>query len=66
MKAMLQRVSEHLPNVARRLEEHERETNDILRDHENRLRVMEQKVWKLFGAIALIAGLAPFIARMLP
>lgn len=66
MKQMLQRVSEHLPTVAKRLEEHERETNDILRDHENRLRVVEQKMWKLFGAIALIAGLAPFLARLMP
>lgn len=66
MKQMLQRVSDHLPTVARRLEEHERETNDILRDHENRLRIVEQKMWKLFGAIALIAGLAPFLARLLP
>jgi hypothetical protein len=66
MKVMLQRVSDNLPTVAKQLETHERETNKILQDHEHRIRTVEQKLWKMFGAIALIAGAAPFIARMLP
>jgi thymidylate synthase ThyX len=66
MKALLQKVSDHLPNVAEKLEEHERETANILTDHEHRLRLLESRVWKLFGALGLIAGAAPFIARMIP
>lgn len=66
MKVMLQRVSDHLPTVAKKLEQHEADTADILKDHENRIRAVEQKLWKMFGAIALIAGAAPFIARMMP
>ena len=66
MKRLLQRVSENLPTVARQLEEHERETNEILKDHETRLRLLEQKLWKVFGAIALVAGAAPFLARLMP
>lgn len=66
MKRLLQSVSDHLPTVAKRLEEHERETNEILKDHEARLRNVEQKLWKVFGAIAIIAGAAPFVARLLP
>jgi hypothetical protein len=66
MKRLLQRVSENLPNVAQKLEEHERETNEILKDHETRLRILEQKLWKVFGAIALVAGSAPFLARLMP
>jgi uncharacterized membrane-anchored protein YhcB (DUF1043 family) len=66
MKRLLQRVSEHLPTVAERLSEHEAETAAILKDHEDRLRQIESRLWKLFGALALIAGAAPFIARMLP
>jgi hypothetical protein len=65
MKVMLQRVSDHLPTVARQLETHERETHLILQDHENRLRQVEQRLWKVFGAIAIIAGAAPFIARLM-
>jgi len=65
MKVLLQRVSDHLPTVARQLQEHEKETDQILRDHENRIRAVEQKLWKMFGAIAIIAGAAPFIARLL-
>jgi uncharacterized membrane-anchored protein YhcB (DUF1043 family) len=65
MKRLLQKVSDQLPTVAQKLEIHERETGEILKDHENRLRQVEQRLWKVFGAIALIAGAAPFIARML-
>jgi biopolymer transport protein ExbB/TolQ len=66
MKALLQQVAAHLPNVAKKLEEHERETADILRDHESRLRGVEQRIWKAFGAIAVIAASAPFLARLMP
>jgi biopolymer transport protein ExbB/TolQ len=66
MKAMLQQVALHLPNVAAKLEQHERETADILKDHEGRLRAVEQRLWKVFGAIAIIAASAPFLARMMP
>lgn len=65
MKKLLLRLADHLPNVAEKLEEHERETGEILKDHENRLRSIESRLWKLFGALALIAGAAPFLARML-
>lgn len=66
MKRLLQRVSEHLPTVAQKLEAHEQETGEILKDHENRLREIESKMWKIFGAIALVAGAAPFLARLIP
>jgi archaellum component FlaC len=65
MKRLLQKVSDQLPNVAMRLEVHEKETHKILSDHENRLRQIESRLWKLFGALALIAGAAPFLARLL-
>jgi archaellum component FlaC len=65
MKRLLQKVSDQLPTVADKLAIHEKETGEILKDHENRLRSVEQRLWKVFGAIAIIAGAAPFIARML-
>ena len=65
MKRLLQKVSDQLPNVAMKLEVHERETHKILTDHENRLRQVEQRLWKIFGAIAIIAGAAPFLARLM-
>jgi hypothetical protein len=65
MKRLLQKVSDQLPNVAHKLEVHERETHKILTDHESRLRQVEQRLWKVFGAIALIAGAAPFVARLM-
>lgn len=66
MKELLQKVAQHLPTVAERLEEHERDTKKILDDHETRLRKVEANLWKVFGAIALIAGAAPFLARLMP
>ena len=66
MKRLLQHVSDQLPNVALKLEIHERETHKILTDHESRLRQVEQRLWKVFGALALIAGAAPFVARLMP
>jgi Mg2+ and Co2+ transporter CorA len=65
MKRLLLRLADHLPNVAEKLEIHEKETHQILTDHENRLRQVEQRLWKVFGAIAIIAGAAPFLARLL-
>ena len=64
MALLLQQVAGHLPNVAQKLEQHERETAEILKDHESRLRQVEQRLWKVFGAIALIAASAPFIANL--
>jgi transposase len=66
MKALLQQVAAHLPNVAQKLEEHERETSEILKDHESRLRQLEQRLWKVFGAIAVVAAASPFVVRLMP
>lgn len=66
MKELLQKVAQHLPTVAERLAQHEKDTNEILKDHEERIRTVEQRVWKVFGALALIAGAAPFLARLMP
>lgn len=66
MKELLQKVAQHLPTVAQKLEVHERDTKKILDDHEERLRKVEQNLWKVFGAIALVAGASPFLARLLP
>jgi biopolymer transport protein ExbB/TolQ len=66
MKVLLQQVAAHLPNVAAKLEEHEKETADILKDHESRIRHLEQRLWKIFGALAIVAAASPFLARLLP
>lgn len=66
MKLLLQQVAQQLPILRKSLDDHERETASIVADHENRIRQLETKLWKLFGAIAVIAGLAPFLARLLP
>lgn len=65
MKQLLLRLSDNLPNVAKQLKAHEEETALVLKDHEERLRQIESRLWKLFGALALIAGAAPFLARLL-
>ena len=66
MRILLRQVADQLPVLKQSLQDHEVETASIVRDHENRIRQLETKLWKLFGAIAVIAGLAPFLARMLP
>jgi hypothetical protein len=66
MRRLLQTLSDTMPGVAGKLAEHERETAEILKDHETRLRSVESKLWKVFGAIAIIAGAAPFVARLIP
>ena len=38
MKALLQKVAAHLPNVAQKLETHEIDTSKLLADHESRIR----------------------------
>ena len=64
MKLLLQNVAQHLPNVAQKLEEHERETHKILTDHETRIRGLEQRLWKIFGAVAIVAGATPVMVAM--
>ncbi len=66
MRRLLQTLSDTMPGLAMKLDNHERDTAEILRDHETRLRSVESKLWKMFGAIAVIAGAAPFIARLIP
>jgi hypothetical protein len=66
MRRLLQTLSDTMPGVAEKLATHERETAEILKDHETRLRSVESKLWKVFGAIAIIAGAAPFVARLIP
>lgn len=66
MKELLQKVAQHLPTVAERLAQHEKDTNEILKDHESRLRTVEQRVWKVFGGLALVAAAAPFLAKLVP
>jgi hypothetical protein len=66
MKKLLQRLSDHVPTVAQKLEEHEVETGKTLSDHEHRIRALESRMWRLFGALGLIAFAAPFLARMIP
>ena len=66
MRRLLQTLSDTMPGLAVKLEAHERDTAEILRDHESRLRQVEQRLWKVFGAIAISATSAPFLARMLP
>ncbi len=66
MKVLLQKVAAHLPNVAEKLETHEIDTRKLLADHEKRIRGLEQRLWKIFGAVAVVAGMAPFLARLMP
>jgi cob(I)alamin adenosyltransferase len=49
MKRLLQKVSDQLPNVAMKLEVHERETHKILTDHESRIRQLEQNCGRFLG-----------------
>jgi hypothetical protein len=45
------------------LAEHEKETKEQFEDFENRLRVVEKRMWQILGIAGFIAAAMPIIVR---
>ena len=63
LKSQLEKLNQNLPTTAQKLEEHERETKEQFEDFENRLRVVEKRMWQILGIAGFIAAGMPVIVR---
>ena len=63
LKSQLEKLNQNLPTTAERLAEHERETKEQFEDFENRLRVVEKRMWQILGIAGFIAAAMPIIVR---
>jgi len=65
LKSQLEKLNQNLPTTAQRLEEHEKETKEQFDDFENRLRVVEKRMWQILGIAGFIAAAMPVIVRFI-
>ena len=65
LKSQLEKLNQNLPTTAQRLEEHEKETKEHFEDFENRLRVVEKRMWQILGIAGFIAAGMPVIVRLI-
>ena len=65
LKSQLEKLNQNLPTTAQKLEEHERETKEQFEDFENRLRVVEKRMWQILGIAGFIAAGMPVIVRLI-
>ena len=63
LKSQLEKLNQNLPTTAERLAEHEKETKEQFEDFENRLRVVEKRMWQILGIAGFIAAAMPIIVR---
>ena len=66
IQSMLERLSQQLPGISEKLGELERDVNVRLTDHEARIRKIESTMWKMFGALGLVAAVVPWIISAMP
>lgn len=64
IQSMLERLGNQLPGIAEKLDDLEKDVNVRLTDHEQRIRRIETSMWKLFGALGLIAAVVPWIISL--
>ena len=65
LKSHLEKLNQNLPTTTQRLEEHEKETKEQFEDFENRLRVVEKRMWQILGIAGFIAAGMPVIVRFI-
>ena len=57
---MLERLGNQLPGISDKLDDLDRDVNERLTDHEHRIRRIETNMWKMFGALGLVAAVVPW------
>lgn len=65
IQSMLERLGNQLPGISEKLDDLEKDVNVRLTDHETRLRRVETNMWKLFGALGLVAAVVPWVISLI-
>ena len=64
IQSMLERLGNQLPGISEKLDDLEKDVNVRLTDHETRLRRIETNMWKMFGALGLVAAVVPWVISL--
>ena len=65
LKSQLEKLNQNLPTTAQKLEDHEKETKEQFEDFENRLRVVEKRMWQILGIAGFLAASMPILVRFI-
>lgn len=60
----LTELSRTVTQLTERLPTHVEATESKLKDHERRIRTLEQRMWLAVGAFGLIAAVSPYLSRL--
>lgn len=64
IQSMLERLGNQLPGISEKLDDLENDVNVRLTDHEVRIRRIETNMWKMFGALGLVAAVVPWVISL--
>lgn len=59
IQSMIEKLSNQLPGIAEKLEELERDVNNRLSDHEQRIRKIEMRMWQAIGVLSFAFAIVP-------
>ncbi len=66
IQSMLEKLTLQMPSISDKLDELEQDVANQLSDHEHRIRKIEMNMWKMFGALGLVAAVVPTVLSMMP
>ena len=66
IQSMLEKLTAQMPSISDKLDELEQDVADQLADHEQRIRKVEMNMWKMFGALGLVAAVVPTVLNLMP
>ena len=65
IQSMLEKLTAQMPSIADKLDELEQDVANQLADHEQRIRKVEMNMWKMFGALGLVAAIVPTVLNLM-
>jgi len=64
IQSMLERLEGQLPGIADKLDDLERDVNNRLNDHEERLRKVEMRMWQAIGVLSFAFAIVPTLLNL--
>ena len=64
IQSMLERLEGQLPGIADKLDDLERDVNNRLNDHEERLRKVEMRMWQAIGVLSFAFAIVPTLLKL--
>lgn len=61
IQSMLEKLTNQLPGIAEKLDDLERDVQNRLDDHEQRLRKVEMRMWQAIGVLSFAFAVVPMI-----